>query len=95
MVMSSMTAAYDILVVAPFPYQSHWIFMERIIRQLIERGHSITTISPFKYRNDDYENENLKEYLIPKYKIDDLCKLSIIYSIYFSGLSLILIFRTS
>lgn len=74
MVMSSMTIAYDILVVAPIPYQSHWIFIERIIKQLIDRGHSITTVSPFKYKSDDYKNENLREYLIPKYKVEDLCK---------------------
>lgn len=72
---SSITYAYNILVLAPFPYRGNWIFIESIIDNLLKKGHSVTTISPYKFRDFlDYKSENLREYIIPEYPIENLCK---------------------
>lgn len=72
--MSSAVNAYNILIVTPLPYKSHWIFMESIVERLLEKGNSLTVISPFKYKYNDYVHESLREIIIPKYKVDDICE---------------------
>ncbi|KAG5674708.1 hypothetical protein PVAND_004660 [Polypedilum vanderplanki] len=69
MMMSSVITAFDILILAPFPYHSNWLYMENFIEALLKRGHYLTTISPFLYkRNPDVEN--LKQIIISRYPIE-------------------------
>jgi hypothetical protein len=73
MVMSSVASAYDILVLAPFPYHSNWVYMENFIEGLLKRGHSLTTISPFLYRRRN-DVEGLNQIIISRYPIEEECE---------------------
>ncbi|XP_017768974.1 PREDICTED: UDP-glucuronosyltransferase 2B31-like [Nicrophorus vespilloides] len=43
-----------ILAICAFPVHSHYIYMERILDKLSERGHEITVISPSKVSNSNF-----------------------------------------
>jgi hypothetical protein len=73
LMMSSVATAYDILVLAPFPYHANWVYMENFIEGLLKRGHSLTTISPFLYKNKA-EVENLNQIIIARYPIEKECE---------------------
>lgn len=71
MMMSSAVNAYNILIVAPMPFKSNFMFLERIIGRLLDRGYYLTLISPFK---NNFKEDNLKEITIPKFNVEDICK---------------------
>lgn len=46
--LAAVTNGYKILVLAPFNGKSHWLFMEKIVKSLLQRGHEVTAITSFK-----------------------------------------------
>ena len=61
-----------ILFLIPFPGPSHFLMFKVFIKELIDRGHEVTAISayPFKERLDNY-TEILIE---PQWSFGDACK---------------------
>ncbi|XP_075152982.1 UDP-glycosyltransferase family 301 member D1 [Haematobia irritans] len=61
---------YNILFMGPFPAPSHWMWLEHFQRDLLERGHHITTVNNHPTK---YPHTNLTEIIIdpmfdiPKY----------------------------
>ncbi|KAL5280357.1 UGT2A1.2 family protein [Megaselia abdita] len=58
----TLTSAYNILVMVPFPGLSHWLFMVRFIDELLERGHHLTVVT--SHPREGAMNENYTEVLI-------------------------------
>jgi len=68
-----------ILLISPLPAPSHWLMFQDIIRELLTRGHQLTTITSYKYNS--LSNPNYTEVLIdPKYDYEKICK-QIFYSL--------------
>lgn len=80
MMMSSIANAYNILVLAPFPFYSNWLYMETFIQNLLKRGHAVTSISPYRYGLKTYDNFN--EISIEKYPVEELC-MKFFYCLFF------------
>ena len=72
-----LTHGYKILVLVPFPSTSHFLMFKVFIKELITRGHEVTSISAYPI------NENLANYteilIEPKWSFNDVCELSINY----------------
>lgn len=59
--------AHNILFLVPFPGPSHYIFIGNFIKELIARGHDVTSITNFKLsENSTKYNEILID---PKYDL--------------------------
>jgi hypothetical protein len=76
--MMSSCAAWTILVIAPFPIVSHWTYMETVIKELLNVGHTIISISYFSLT---FEHEKYYEYTIEEMPDDVYCK-----NFYFSNI---------
>lgn len=64
--------AYNILFMGPFPAPSHWMWLEHFQRNLLSRGHHITSVNNFPSK---YPHPNLTEIIIkPKFDIPRYCK---------------------
>jgi glucuronosyltransferase len=50
-----------ILVLVAFPGKSHWLMFEHVIKELLARGHEVTTITNYPLSG---RFENYHEYLI-------------------------------
>lgn len=69
------TLAGRILILCPFNGKSHWMFFEKFIFELTERGHEVTAITGLKYSGPRVDN--YKEILIdPPYDFDKMCKMN-------------------
>ena len=70
---------YKILVLLPFPGPSHFLMFKVFIKELISRGHEVTSISAFPF------NENLANYteiiIEPTWSFGDGCELLIDVSV--------------
>jgi hypothetical protein len=64
--------AYNILVVAPTPYLGEWFYMEEFIRELLNRGHTVTSIGCFGTRS---KHPGLTEIFIRSFNVHDHCEL--------------------
>lgn len=58
----SFVSGYNILFLTPFNGKSHWILMETIIESLLNRGHTVTTVTNFKWNGP--KSSNYTEILI-------------------------------
>lgn len=59
--------AYNILFLVPFPGPSHYIFIGNFVKELIARGHDVTSITNFKLTEN---STKYKEILIdPPYDL--------------------------
>lgn len=66
---------YKILVLLPFPGPSHFLMFKVFIKELIARGHEVTSISAFPF---DEKLSNYTEVLIdPPWAIGEHCELKI------------------
>lgn len=70
LMMSSLNAA-NILILAPFPIISRWLYIEKIIDGLLANGHTVTAITPFDYQR---EQERYYKFIIPEFPIEDYCE---------------------
>jgi glucuronosyltransferase len=65
--------AYKILLLIPFPGPSHFLMFKVLIRELVSRGHEVTSISAFPF------NEELANYteikIEPTFSFGDGCEL--------------------
>lgn len=65
--------AYNVLVLLPFPGPSHFLMFKVFIQELIDRGHHVTAITAFQYKE---KLANYTEILIdPVWSFGDDCKL--------------------
>lgn len=58
----TVTSAYNILFMVPFPGPSHWLFMVKFVDELLERGHQLTVVTSFPRKGPI--NENYTEILM-------------------------------
>ncbi|XP_073825818.1 UDP-glycosyltransferase family 301 member D1 [Musca autumnalis] len=59
--------AYNILFMGPFPAPSHWMWLEHFQRDLLEKGHSVTSVNNHPTK---HPHPNLTEIIIdPKFDI--------------------------
>jgi hypothetical protein len=76
LMMMSSAHAFNVLVLAPSPFLSNWMFMEKLIQYLNKHGHHVTAITPYvrsaDYQKDVYE-DLYKEILVPLFPIESLC----------------------
>lgn len=62
-----------VLFLCPFNGKSHWLFFEKFIYELAQRGHEVTAITGLKYSGPAIENYT--EVLIdPPYDFEVMCK---------------------
>jgi glucuronosyltransferase len=65
--------AYKILLLIPFPGPSHFLMFKVFIKELVDRGHEVTSITAFPY------NEKLANYteikIEPTWSFGDDCEL--------------------
>lgn len=63
-----------VLILCPFNGKSHWLFFEKFIYELGQRGHEVTAITGLKYSGPSVMNYT--EILIdPPYDFDAMCML--------------------
>lgn len=68
-VLQQNAVAYNILFLVPFPGPSHYIFIGNFIKELIARGHDVTSITNFKLSEN---STKYKEILIdPRYDLSE------------------------
>lgn len=66
---------YKILVLVPFNGKSHWIYMQTFIKELLNRGHDLTTITSISM--GDQKTPNYTEVLIdPPMNMEKIRKLN-------------------
>lgn len=63
--------AFNILFVAPTPNVGQWFYLEEFIRDLLYRGHSVTSIASFGARS---KHEKLTEVMVKAFDVHKLCK---------------------
>lgn len=63
--------AWNILVLAPFPIYTRWLYIETFIDNLLANGNSVTVISPYDYSK---VNEKYYSLIVPEFPIDDYCE---------------------
>lgn len=64
---------YKILFITTVSGKSHWLFLQHIIRELIDRQHELTVITPFLWPGT--KPVNYTEVLIdPPFNIESICK---------------------
>lgn len=64
--------SYNILMVVTLPGPSHFLMFKVFIKEMIERGHHVTSITPYQYKE---KLENYTEILIdPVWSYGDQCK---------------------
>ena len=65
-------SGYNILFMGPFPAPSHWMWLEHFQRDLLRRGHHVTSVNNHPTK---YPHPNLTEIIIdPKFDIPFYCK---------------------
>lgn len=70
MIISSIDA-YNILVVAPTPNVGQWFYLEEFIRELLNRGHTVTSIGCYGTRS---RHDRLTEVFVPAFNVHEHCK---------------------
>lgn len=58
----TVTSAYNILFMVPFPGPSHWLFMGKFIDELLDRGHQLTVVTSHPRKGPS--NQNYTEVLM-------------------------------
>jgi hypothetical protein len=64
--------AYNVLFIAPTPDVGQWYYMEEFVRELLNRGHVVTTIASFGARG---AHPLLTEIFVPKFNVSEHCEL--------------------
>lgn len=66
--------AYRILFMGPFPAPSHWLWLEHFQRDLLQRGHHVTSVNNHPTKTP---HENLTEIILsPSFDIPKHCEYS-------------------
>lgn len=66
------TDAYRILFMGPFPAPSHWMWLEHFQRDLLQRGHQVTSLNNHPTKTP---HENLTEIILnPIFDIPKHCE---------------------
>lgn len=72
----------NILFLCPFPSPSHWILLQNFVKELVNRGHVVTSVVSKSITN--FDSPNYKEILIdPPFDLDTNCEY--IQQTYLSG----------
>jgi len=72
--------ASRILFMGPFPAPSHWMWLEHFQRDLLQRGHHVTSVNNHPTKTP---HENLTEIILnPAFDIPKLCEYETAFSVY-------------
>lgn len=63
--------AWNILVLAPFPIYSRWMYIENFIDNLLANENTVTAITPYDYSKI---NEKYFSFVINEFPIEEYCE---------------------
>lgn len=67
------TNGSNVLFLVPFPSPSHWILLQNFVKELVKRGHTVTSVVSKPITN--FRSPNYTEILIdPPFDLDANCE---------------------